>query len=325
MAPEALLDAVTPVSTGSAEVLQVTMTGPSDAEAMRRLAAFTEVYLQFRAEQVTAQSGILIDGYRKQIVELQRDLDATDRRIQDLAANGDSATDSMSDAITTRSRVNGQIGDLEQKEQDAELQKDSIVNASKAIDPPAPVAAGHLKHLVLVLVSGLIGGLAVGLFLVILQAILSDRLWLRVEVASALDTPVPLSVGGSPRPAVLRALAFLPWVSADGCATRRIGAHRECHRRDGHWEGRRPPSVGVVCSATPTRSVSASWSLRGLPGTSRPDAAPSSSTSTTSVSVEPALASPRRAYRRGSSRGVPPERRPVAHPRAGGPEASRLG
>jgi hypothetical protein len=68
----------------------------------------------------------------------------------------------------------------------------------------------------LVLASGLIAGLALGLGLTVLQAILSDRLWLRTEVASALETTVPLSVRrlAPPRLRLLTSLSFLPWVRA---------------------------------------------------------------------------------------------------------------
>jgi capsular polysaccharide biosynthesis protein len=211
MSAQALLDSVTPVPTGSAEVLQLTMTGPSGAEAVRRLDMFAQQYLQFRAEQVAAQSNILIKGFNDRIAKLKNDFDATNKQIQVLAARGDSVTDSMSEAITQRSKLNGQIGDLEQQEQQAELQRSSIVLASKVIDPPAPVSTSRIKHTVVVLASGLIVGLASGLLLVIVQAILSDRLWLRLEVASALDTAVLLSVRRLAPPAlVARTLGFVP-------------------------------------------------------------------------------------------------------------------
>src|SRR4051812_30042033 len=60
LSPEALIKSVTPVSTGSSQVLQVTMTGPTDAEAVRRLSIFSAVYLRFRAAQVNRESSVQI-------------------------------------------------------------------------------------------------------------------------------------------------------------------------------------------------------------------------------------------------------------------------
>ena len=78
---------------------------------------------------------------------------------------------------------------------------------------PIPFSTGRLRRVVTVLASGLIAGLALGFVFVVLRAILSDRLWLRVEVASALEAPVPLSARRlAPLPWFLRPLAFVPWV-----------------------------------------------------------------------------------------------------------------
>ena len=213
MTPQQLLGTLTPVSTGSAEVLQLTMTGPDNAEATRRLDAFSKAYLQFRTQQLGAQANILISGYEKRITELDAKVTAATAQIQQLAAEGQSQTDTLSDAVTNRSRLTSQISDLRQQVLEATVQRDSVAGASKVIDPAAPVRVSHIKRPALTLLSGLIGGLALGLVVVILQALLSDRLWLRVEVASALDAQVPLSVRRlAPLPWFWRPLGFLPRV-----------------------------------------------------------------------------------------------------------------
>jgi len=189
------------------------MTGPSDAEAARRLDAFSTAYLQFRADQIGAQAQILIDGYNQNIKQLQAKVQDLNKQIQLLAAQGQTQTDTVLDAVTNRSRFNGQISDLQQEVQQARVQRASVVAASKVIDPAAPMRVSHVKRPALVLVSGLIGGLALGLAVVVLQAILSDRLWLRIEVAAALDTRVPLSVRRLAPPSSLwRPLGFVPQV-----------------------------------------------------------------------------------------------------------------
>ena len=213
MTPQQLLGTVTPVSTGSAEVLQLTMTGPDTAEAVRRLDAFSKAYLQFRGDQLGAQADILISGYEKRIKDLNTKVEAATAQIKQLAAEGQSETDTISDAVTNRSRLTSQVSDLEQQVQQAKVQRDSVVEASRVIDPAASVRVSHIKRPALILLTGLIGGLALGLVVVILQALLSDRLWLRIEVASALDTRVPLSVRRvAPLSWFWRPLGFLPRV-----------------------------------------------------------------------------------------------------------------
>ena len=56
MSPDDLLASVHPVTSTSPDVLQLTMTGPTTAEAVRRLGRFSQDYLDFRARQVLAQS-----------------------------------------------------------------------------------------------------------------------------------------------------------------------------------------------------------------------------------------------------------------------------
>jgi hypothetical protein len=213
LTPEALLNSVTPVQGGSAEVVELRMTGPTEAEATRRLGAFTRQYLAFRAAKVTARTQVLINGYKHQIDQLNVDLTATNKRIEALSSGGQAQTDSMTQELANKQKITGQIGDLEQTLQQTQLQLNSVVKASGVIDPAVPVVAGHLRHNLLVLASGLIGGLFLGLVIVILQAIVSDRLWLRIEVATALDAPAPLSVRRIAPPGPLtRMFGFLPRV-----------------------------------------------------------------------------------------------------------------
>jgi len=211
MTPEALLGTVTPVPTGSPEILQVTMSGPSDAEAVHRLAVLSSTYLAFRYTKLSAQSQALITGFKKQLDELTARLNKDDAKLQALETGGESATDRGRDLIAERSRLTEQINNLEGRIQQAQQQQSAIRLASMPIDPPVPATHGRLRGTALALASGLIGGVALGLGSIVLPAILSDRLWLRVEVASALEAAVPLSVRRlAPLRGPLCRLSFLP-------------------------------------------------------------------------------------------------------------------
>jgi len=215
MTPQDMMSSVKAVPTGSAEVLGISMSAPTDAEAVRWLNTFAKQYLAFRATQITAQSNSLIKGNEAQIKDLQSQVQSLRDRIATLAAGGSSTADELSDVVTKQSQLNDKISNLQGIVDDETLQQLAIVSASQVIDPAAATPPRALRRMVLVLASGLIGGLAIGFGVVVLRAILSDRLWLRVEVASALNSSVLVSVRKiTPPPRRLRIVKWLPRVRA---------------------------------------------------------------------------------------------------------------
>jgi capsular polysaccharide biosynthesis protein len=247
MSPEALIGTVKAVPTGSNEILQLAMSAPTDAEAVRRLNKFTKEYLAFRATQISAQSNILIKGYQNQIDDLQAQAQTLRNQVE-ASAPGSQTADQITEAVTKLSQLNDKISALQGTVDDETLRQKSVVLASRVIDPAAPTSPSGLRRIVLVLASGLIGGLAIGFLVVVLRAILSDRLWLRVEVASALNTSVLSSVRRiSPLPRPLRMVGWLPGVRA---VHARRGVDRERMARAIGKAVREPgrrPCLGVVC------------------------------------------------------------------------------
>jgi hypothetical protein len=74
----------------------------------------------------------------------------------------------------------------------------SEVAGSSVLDAAAPVPQSHhtrLKHLIVYAAAGLIPGLVLGIGVVIVGAIISDRLRRRDDIARALGAPVKLSLG----------------------------------------------------------------------------------------------------------------------------------
>lgn len=212
--PEDIMDSVK-ASPATSDVLVLTMAAPTKEEAVRRLTAFSSVYLEFRARQVTAQSEALIQGYNERITTLQTQIGELTKRIQTLTAGGDDGTGRVSDVITQRAQVSSQLGGLQEAVQEATLRRNAIVSASRVIDPPAVEDTSGVLSIALPLLSGLIGGGAFGLGVVLLSAIVSDRLRLRMEVATALDAPVVMSTGRlAPLSRLRRLFAVLPWNKA---------------------------------------------------------------------------------------------------------------
>jgi capsular polysaccharide biosynthesis protein len=191
--PDDFLSSMTaePVST---DLMSVTLKAPTDADAIRRLSALTSTYLAFRTKQLSVQSNVLVDGMKRRIAELQRQVEGLTERIDRLSAAGGSSASDQSDAIAQRAQLTRQIDTLEQSVQDAILSNASIVSTSRVIDPAAAKAESVKRPIVLTLASGLIGGVALGCGAVLVLAITSDRLRRRFDVATALEAPVLVSV-----------------------------------------------------------------------------------------------------------------------------------
>jgi hypothetical protein len=193
MTPDEFLQSVTadPVSS---ELLSLTLTGPSSTEAVRRLDALTSNYLSFRAEQLSAQSNLLVGGMRQRIQELQGEMARLSKEIDRLANASNRGGTKLSDDIAARAYVQEQIETLQQSIQDATLRNASVVSSSRVVDPAAVDTAGIKRRIALTLASGLIGGAALGCGIVLFFAITSDRLRRRSDVAAALEAPL-VSVG----------------------------------------------------------------------------------------------------------------------------------
>ena len=194
ISPEDFLKSVT-AEPGTSELLSLTLTAPSDAEAVRRLAALTTIYLEFRGEQLSLQSNVLASGIQQRITKLQSEVAALSRRIEQLSRGGSSSASKLSDTISQRAYVQSRIETLQQSLEDATLQATAVVASSRVIDPAAVEKGSVRRRVALTLASGLIGGAALGCGMVLFFAITSDRLRRRSDIAAALEVPVPVSVG----------------------------------------------------------------------------------------------------------------------------------
>jgi uncharacterized protein involved in exopolysaccharide biosynthesis len=193
MSPDDFIKSVAIVRT-SPELLSVTLTAPSDAEAVRRLEVLTSIYLDFRAKQVSSQSNVFVEGIQQRIAKLQREVSDLTVRIEKLSASGSTTTNKLSETISQRAYIAGKIDSLQQSAEDVSLRSASVVSSSRVIDPPATNAGGAKRRAVLTLASGFIGGAALGCGMVLFLAITSEKLRRRSDVAYAVDGPVPISV-----------------------------------------------------------------------------------------------------------------------------------
>lgn len=184
----------------SQQVLSVTASAPTPEAAATRANAVAAAFLKVRAQYAQTQEQEAEAGLRAQIKEAQDNLAAASKELARVSA------------ITPPAPA-AKINNL-QKQQDslqvtlAEVQSsvnstivadrsvtNTMVQGSQIINSALPMKRSVLKTGALYFGGWLIGGLALGIGIVVIGAIMSNRLRSRDDVAYALGVPVLTSVG----------------------------------------------------------------------------------------------------------------------------------
>lgn len=175
----------------SENVLEITVSGPSPKVAVRRVDALTSAYLSYRAAQYDRQNRALVSAATAQVAKLQAEVTTLTRQIG--SASGASGRLTVLEA--QRTAALSQITGLEIAIQQDNLNQLAVTNGSRVLGRGALVPASKKKVLVLDGLTGLVGGLGLGLIVVVTFAMLSDRVRRREDVSAILGVPVAVSVG----------------------------------------------------------------------------------------------------------------------------------
>lgn len=217
---------VTPVTE---RVLTITATAPSGDQAVLRANAVATAFLRFRAQEIQTQQRLVLASLTQQASQASQRLDSIGAQISQLS--GEPASPARRSLLGSLQAQRTQLASTLYNLQQAvmsdhtviEPDTDAAVRGSVVLDAAAPLPHSLLKPLLRDAAIGLVAGLALGMGIVVIQALTSDRLRRRDDVARALDAPVRLSVG---RVRPNRWLPGLPWRSAArDAAVRRIAAY----------------------------------------------------------------------------------------------------
>ena len=177
----------------STEILEIDLNAPTSQEAVRRLAALSDAFLTFRNEQLERQATSVIDEAQQRADALAKQLDVVNQQLEAAGRAGDQ--NQASDLLSQRDDLGTQISALQQTIQDAQIQTAALATATHVVDSAAPVPTGGKRRIALALMSGVIGGLSLGAGLVFAQALLTNRLRRREDIATALGSRVQVSAG----------------------------------------------------------------------------------------------------------------------------------
>ncbi len=211
----------------SPRVLTITYSASSSREAVILANAAAKAFLQFRVHQLQASQQLVIAALAEQTRQTRQHINTIGTQIGYWRTQPGSAAQraKLSGLQTELGDAKSELFTLQQSADNAQASSATVLaeRGSQVLNPAAGVHRSRLKPLISRAVIGLVAGFAVGLAIVMVRALLSDRLRRREDVAHALGAPVKLSVG------VVRLSRWFPGrrglEAARGANIRRIVAH----------------------------------------------------------------------------------------------------
>jgi capsular polysaccharide biosynthesis protein len=187
------------ISSTTTRVLTITASGPSTNQAQLRASAVASAFLTFRADELRAQQNLVVASLNQQVDQAKHRVDSLDTQIGQLSGQPVSSAQQshLGKLRAQRTSAENTLSSLQQAvvgSQSTTLPALTAALKNSQVLSVTPIPYPMKRTLVTYVAIGLIGGLAVGLGIVILRALVSDRLRRRDDIAYALDAPVKLSV-----------------------------------------------------------------------------------------------------------------------------------
>lgn len=182
------------------QLIIITASGPSANQAVVRANAVAAAFLKFRAGNMQTEQNLVVESLEQQIKQTKQQISSIGTQISQLSSQTTSGAQQsqLAKLRTDQTNATNTLGSLQQAVTGNQTGNQPAVTAaikgSKILNV-ALLPHSKLKPLVTYAAIGLIGGLAVGLGLVVIRALVSDRLRRRDDIAYALGAPVKLSVG----------------------------------------------------------------------------------------------------------------------------------
>lgn len=181
-------------------VLLMTLTAPSADQAVLRASAVANAFLQVRANELEKEQQDVLASLDQQVSQARQNVSSISSQISSLSAQPVSSAQ-QSQLSKLRTELLQANASLTNSQDAVNSNKTSIqpaisaaVKDSGVLDAAAPLPHSRLKHLLLYPLAGLVGGLVLGIVIVVIRALVSDRLFRRDDVAYALGAPVKFSV-----------------------------------------------------------------------------------------------------------------------------------
>ena len=192
-------ETVTPVT---ARILTLTVSAPSRDEAIRRASVLATEFLRFRAQQLHTEQNLWFTALNPHIRQAWRRVALLNSQAASTSARPKSPAFKQLQAQLHQ--ANNMLAGLQQTLLSYQATTTAAIEGSGVLDAAATIPrtpralSTGIRLPVRYAVTGLIPGLALGLGLVSVLELASDRLRRRGDVARALGAPVRLSIGSVP-------------------------------------------------------------------------------------------------------------------------------
>jgi capsular polysaccharide biosynthesis protein len=215
------------VASPTDRVIVITASARSSNQAALDVSAVATAFLQFRAQELQSEQKLVLASLNQQVDQAQHHLSSINAQISQLPAHALSPAQQSQLSSLHAQAVQAQstLYQLRQGVISSQMANGSAtvaaVKGSVVMDAATPLAHSRVKKLVLDAALGLILGSGLGMAIVMVQALVSDKLRRRDDVARALGSPVTLSTG----PIKLKRKPRLGGSAARGAEIQRIAAH----------------------------------------------------------------------------------------------------
>ena len=178
-------------------VLLFNVGAPSANEALQRVTALATGFLAFRAQYEQAAQQQELAVLDQQFSQAEKSLNSINAQISQIPKGASSPAEQATlTKLETQRSTEGQIEQyVTGTKATLKTTTSAMIHDSKLLGTATPIPRSHVKGAGLYVAGGLVVGLALGMIIVIVTALMSDRLRRRDDVADALGAPVRLSVG----------------------------------------------------------------------------------------------------------------------------------
>ncbi len=182
-------------------VLSITVKATSSDAAVKEANAVATAFLTFQKNLLDAQGQSINASLQQEVTQAQQQLDSLNKSISQLTAQPRSSAQSarLGHLLTERDRESAALTQLKlsvpANQATMRISTATLVKGSQVLDPAVPLPEHSKRYLLLYAGGGLIAGLAIGLLIISVRALVSDKLRRRDDIARALGARVKLSVG----------------------------------------------------------------------------------------------------------------------------------
>ncbi|MFE3073077.1 Wzz/FepE/Etk N-terminal domain-containing protein [Streptomyces sp. NPDC059247] len=172
-------------------VLQITVTGATDAEAVARTRALADAFVADHVRRIREVSNAEAKAFLDQRDRLRKDLAQVNKAIgEGPATSGTKASADMESLFARRAELSSQIADFAQRAASAGIGTPRLVAGTQIVDAPRVVRHSLPRTAATNAAVGLALGLALGLAVASVGAVVADRPVLRRDVSAHLGASI---------------------------------------------------------------------------------------------------------------------------------------